>query len=224
VNSAERAGAREVFLISEPKAAAIGAGLPVGDPVASMVVDIGGGTTEVAVISLGDIFTHESLRIAGDALDTAIVQYTRRTYSLDIGYRTAENIKFEIGSAYPLAEEMTAEVRGRDAVAGLPRSATVTSEEIREAIRPTMDNILDAIKKTLENTSPELSSDLLTKGMILVGGGAMLRGLDKLIGEETGLPVNIADEPITAVARGTGILLEDLDLYRDVLWDKELGA
>jgi rod shape-determining protein MreB len=215
---------RVVILISEPKAAAIGAGLPVGDPVASMVVDIGGGTTEVAVISLGDIFTHESLRIAGDALDTAIVQYTRRTYSLDIGYRTAENIKFEIGSAYPLAEEMTAEVRGRDAVAGLPRSATVTSEEIREAIRPTMDNILDAIKKTLENTSPELSSDLLTKGMILVGGGAMLRGLDKLIGEETGLPVNIADEPITAVARGTGILLEDLDLYRDVLWDKELGA
>ncbi|MFQ5713785.1 MAG: rod shape-determining protein [Candidatus Scalinduaceae bacterium] len=222
VNSAERAGAREVFLISEPKAAAIGAGLPVGDPVASMVVDIGGGTTEVAVISLGDIFTHESLRVAGDALDTAIVQYIRRTYSLDIGYRTAENIKFEIGSAHALAEEITTEVRGRDAVAGLPRSASITSEEIREAIRPTIDNILDAVKKTLENTSPELSSDLLTKGMLLVGGGAMLRGLDKLIAEETGLPVNIADEPITAVARGTGILLEDLDLYRDVLWDKEL--
>jgi rod shape-determining protein MreB len=123
-----------------------------------------------------------------------------------------------------LAEEITAEVRGRDAVAGLPRSATVTSEEIREAIRPTIDTILDAVKKTLENTSPELSSDLLTKGMLLVGGGAMLRGLDKLIAEETGLPVNIADEPITAVARGTGILLEDLDLYRDVLWDKELGT
>ena len=222
VSSAERAGAREVFLISEPKAAAIGAGLPVGDPIASMIVDIGGGTTEVAVISLGDIFTHESLRIAGDALDTAIVQYIRRTYSLDIGYRTAENLKFEVGSAYPLDEEMTTEVRGRDAVAGLPRSAAITSEEMREALRPTIENILDAVKKTLENTSPELSSDLLTRGMLLVGGGAMIRGLDKLISEETGLPVKISDEPITAVARGTGILLEDLDLYRDVLWDKEL--
>jgi rod shape-determining protein MreB len=224
VSSAERAGAREVFLISEPKAAAIGAGLPVGDPIASMIVDIGGGTTEVAVISLGDIFTHESLRIAGDALDTAIVQYIRRTYSLDIGYRTAENIKFEIGSAHSMEEEMTTEVRGRDAVAGLPRAAAITSEEIREAIRPTIDNILDAVKKTLENTSPELASDLLTRGMLLVGGGAMIRGLDKLISEETGLPVKIADEPITAVARGTGILLEDLDLYRDVLWDKELES
>ncbi|MFQ5963972.1 MAG: rod shape-determining protein [Candidatus Scalinduaceae bacterium] len=224
VNSAERAGAREVFLISEPKAAAIGAGLPVGEPVASMVVDIGGGTTEVAVTSLGDIFTHESLRIAGDAMDETLVQYIRRTYSLDIGFRTAENIKVKIGSAYPLEEEISAEIRGRDAIAGLPRSATVTSEEIREALRPTIESVLDAIKKTLEKTSPELSSDLLTSGMVLVGGGVMLRGLDKLIAEETGLPVRLADDPITAVARGAGILLEDLDLYKDVLWDKELES
>ncbi len=224
VNSAERAGAREVYLISEPKAAAIGAGLPVGEPVASMIVDIGGGTTEVAVISLGDICAHESLRIAGDAMDEAIVQYVRRTYSLDIGYRTAESIKVEIGSAHKLEEEISAEVRGRDAIAGLPRSVTVTSEEIREALQPATEAILDSIRKTLEKSSPELSSDLLTTGMVLVGGGVMIRGLDKLAEEETGLPVKMADDPITAVARGTGILLEDLDLYKDVLWDKELES
>ncbi len=224
VNSAERAGAREVYLISEPKAAAIGAGLPVGEPVASMIVDIGGGTTEVAVISLGDIFAHESLRVAGDAMDDAIVQYVRRTYSLDIGYRTAESIKIEIGSAYKLEEELSAEVRGRDAIAGLPRSVTITSEEIREALQPATDAILDAIRKTLEKASPELASDLLTTGMVMVGGGVMIRGLDKIAAEETGLPVEMAAEPITAVARGTGILLEDLDLYKDVLWDKELES
>ena len=224
VNSAERAGAREVYLISEPKAAAIGAGLPVGEPVASMIVDIGGGTTEVAVISLGDIFAHESLRVAGDAMDDAIVQFVRRTYSLDIGYRTAESIKVEIGSAYKLEEEISAEVRGRDAIAGLPRAVTITSEEIREALQPATEAILDSIRKTLEQSSPELSSDLLTTGMVMVGGGVMLRGLDKLAEEETGLPVKMADDPITAVARGTGILLEDLDLYKDVLWDKELES
>ncbi len=224
VNSAERAGAREVFLISEPKAAAIGAGLPVGEPVASMVVDIGGGTTEVAVISLGDIFTHQSLRVAGDGMDESIVQYIRRTYSLDIGLRTAENIKIEIGSAYPQEEEITVEVRGRDAIAGLPRSITITSEEIREALHTTIESILDAIKKTLEKASPELASDLLSSGMVMVGGGVMLRGFDKLVAEETGLPVKIAEDPITAVARGTGILLEYVDLYKEVLWDKELES
>lgn len=224
VNSAERAGAREVYLISEPKAAAIGAGLPVGEPVASMIVDIGGGTTEVAVISLGDIFAHESLRVAGDAMDEAIVQYIRRTYSLDIGYRTAENVKVEIGSAYKLEEELTTEVRGRDAIAGLPRAVTITSEEIREALQPKIDAIIDAIRKTLEKASPELASDLLTTGMTMVGGGVMIRGLDKLAAEETGLPVEMSNDPITAVARGTGILLEDLDLYKDVLWDKELES
>jgi len=189
-----------------------------------MIVDIGGGTTEVAVISLGDIFAHESLRVAGDAMDEAIVQFIRRNYSLDIGYRTAESIKVEIGSAFKLDEEITAEVRGRDAIAGLPRAIKVTSEEIREALLPTTDAIIDAIRKTLEKSSPELSSDLLTTGMVLIGGGVMLRGLDKLAAEETGLPVRMADDPITAVARGTGILLEDLDLYKDVLWDKELEA
>ncbi len=224
VNSAERAGAREVYLISEPKAAAIGAGLPVGEPVASMIVDIGGGTTEVEVISLGDIFAHESLRVAGDAMDEAIVQYVRRTYSLDIGYRTAENVKVEIGSAYKLEEELTTEVRGRDAIAGLPRAVTITSEEIREALQPAIDAIMDAIRKTLEKASPELASDLLTTGMTMVGGGVMIRGLDKLAAEETGLPVEMSNDPITAVARGTGILLEDLDLYKDVLWDKELES
>ena len=224
VNSAERAGAREVYLISEPKAAAIGAGLPVGEPVASMIVDIGGGTTEVAVISLGDIFAHESLRVAGDAMDDAIVQYVRRTYSLDIGYRTAESVKVEIGSAYKLEEELTTEVRGRDAIAGLPRAVTITSEEIREALQPATDAILDAIRKTLEKASPELASDLLTTGMVMVGGGVMIRGLDKLAAEETGLPVEMSNDPITAVARGTGILLEDLDLYKDVLWDRELES
>jgi len=224
VNSAERAGAREVYLISEPKAAAIGAGLPVGEPVASMIVDIGGGTTEVAVISLGDIFAHESLRVAGDAMDEVIVQYVRRTYSLDIGFRTAEKIKIEIGSAFKLEEELTTEVRGRDAIAGLPRAVTITSEEIREALLPATDAILDAIRKTLEKASPELASDLLTTGMVMVGGGVMIRGLDKLAAEETGLPVTMAAEPITAVARGTGILLEDLDLYKNVLWDRELES
>lgn len=224
VNSAERSGARQVYLISEPKAAAIGAGLPVGEPIASMVVDIGGGTTEVAVTSLGDIYTHESLRTAGDAMDEAIIQYVRRTFSLDIGFRTAENIKVEVGSAYKLEKEITAEIRGRDAVAGLPRAETITSEELRDALRPTIEKILDAIKKTLEKTSPELASDLLTTGMTLVGGGVMLRGFDKLVAEETGLPVKLADDPITAVARGTGILLEDLDMYKDVLWDKELES
>ena len=157
-------------------------------------------------------------------MDEAIVQFIRRTYSLDIGLRTAENIKIEVGSAYPLEEEISVEVRGRDAVAGLPRAITITSEEIREALQTTMESILDAIKKTLEKASPELASDLLGSGLVMVGGGVMLRGFDKLVAEETGLPVKIADDPITAVARGTGILLEYIDLYKDVLWDKELES
>ncbi|MGR3177996.1 MAG: rod shape-determining protein [Candidatus Anammoxibacter sp.] len=222
VNSAERAGAREVYLISEPKAAAIGVGLPVGEPVASMIVDIGGGTTEVAVITLGDIFTHESLRTAGDEIDEALVQYIKRTYNLDIGYRTAERIKIQIGSAYPLDEEMTMEVKGRDSIAGLPRATTISSEEVRDAISAPIGAIVAAIKSTLEKTSAELSSDLLESGMVMVGGGSQIRGIDKLIAEETGLPVKIADNPMTAVARGTGYLLENLDMYKDVLKDEEL--
>jgi len=224
VNSAERAGAREVYLISEPKAAAIGVGLPVGEPVASMVVDIGGGTTEVAVISLGDIFTHESIRIAGDEFDETIVQYIRKTYNLDIGHRTAEQIKIEIGSAYPLEEELRLEIRGRDAIAGLPRATTITSEEIREALKEPFDKIVGAVKSTLEKTSPELASDLITNGLVLVGGGALIRGLDKLLAQETGLPVQVANDPLTAVARGTGYLLENLDLYKTVLQDEDIHA
>lgn len=221
VNSAERAGAREVYLISEPKAGAIGVGLPVGEPIASMIVDIGGGTTEVAVISLGDIFTHESLRIAGDEIDEAIVHYVKRTYNLEIGYRTAENVKIQIGSAYPLNEELTIEIKGRDAIAGLPRATKVTSEEIREAIKGPINGIVRAIKSTLERTGAELSSDLLESGMVMVGGGSLIRGIDRLIAEETGLPVKIADDPMTAVVRGTGYLLENLEMYKDVLKDEE---
>ncbi|MGQ3684884.1 MAG: rod shape-determining protein [Candidatus Loosdrechtia sp.] len=222
VNSAERAGAREVYLISEPKAAAIGVGLPVAEPVASMIVDIGGGTTEVAVISLGDIFTHESVRVAGDEFDETIVQYVRKTYNLEIGHRTAEQIKIHIGSAYPLDEELTMEVRGRDTIAGLPRATTVTSEEIREALKDPIGKIVLAVKSTLERTAPELASDLITNGLVLVGGGALIRGLDKLLSEDTGLPVQIGNDPLTAVARGTGYLLEHLDLYKSVLQDEDI--
>ena len=224
VNSAERAGAREVYLISEPKAAAIGVGLPVGEPVASMIVDIGGGTTEVAVISLGDIFTHISLRTGGDKIDEALVQYIKRTYNLDIGYRTAEKIKIQIGSAFPLKEELTMEIRGRDSIAGLPRATTIGSEEVREALQGPIIAILDAVKSTLENTGAELSSDLLETGMVMVGGGSQIRGFDKLISEETGLPVKVADDPMTAVVRGTGHLLENIDMYKDVLKDEELQS
>lgn len=224
VNSAERAGAREVYLISEPKAAAIGVGLPVGEPVASMIVDIGGGTTEVAVLSLGDIFTHESIRVAGDEFDETIVQYIRKTYNLDIGHRTAEQIKIEIGSAYPLEEELTMEIRGRDAIAGLPRATTITSEEIRDALRDPFEKIVGAVKSTLEKTSPELASDLITNGLVLVGGGALIRGLDRLLAQETGLPVQVGNDPLTAVARGTGYLLENLDLYKTVLQDEDIHS
>jgi len=221
VNSAERAGAREVYLISEPKAAAIGVGLPVGEPVASMVVDIGGGTTEVAVISLGDIYTHESVRIAGDELDDTIVQYIRKRYSLDIGHPTAERVKIEIGSAHALDKELSTEIRGRDAVSGLPRSQKITSEEIREALKEPFDKIVIAVRNTLERTAPELASDLISNGLVLVGGGALIRGIDRLLIEETGLPVRVAEEPLTAVARGTGYLLEHLDLYKSVLQDED---
>lgn len=224
VNSAERAGAREVYLISEPKAAAIGVRLPVGEPVASMIVDIGGGTTEVAVISLGDIVTHESLRTAGDEIDNSLVQYIKRTYNLDIGYRTAENIKIKIGSAYPLSEELTMEVKGRDAIAGLPRSTVVSSDEIREAMKAPVNSIVTAVKATLERTGAELSADLLETGMVMVGGGSQIRGIDKLISEETGLSVRIAEDPMTAVVRGTGYLLENLEMYKDVLKDEELQS
>ncbi|MDP8264395.1 MAG: rod shape-determining protein [Candidatus Aceula lacicola] len=207
-DSAERAGARSVDLIEEPKAAAVGAGLPVEDPAGNMILDIGGGTTEFAVLSLGGIVNSQSIRIAGDEMDTAIIDYLGKTYNLMIGERTAEEIKIRIGSAYPLDEELTMDVRGRDLISGLPKTITITSVEIREALQPPVRAIVDASKTTLEQTPPELAADLIDRGIVMAGGGSMLRGLDKLIAEETGLPVHIADDPLTAVVLGTGQTLD----------------
>ncbi|MFH1021882.1 MAG: rod shape-determining protein [Planctomycetota bacterium] len=217
VNSAERAGAREVYLIEEPMAAAIGVGMPITEPIGNMIVDIGGGTAEVAVISLAGIVTSESIRVAGDEMDDAIVQYMKRTYNLMIGERTAERIKIEIGSAFPLEKELTMVVKGRDLIAGLPRQATINSEEIREALKEPVNAIVEAVKFTLERTPPELAADLVDRGIIMAGGSSLLRGMDKVISKETGLPVKVADDPITAVARGTGVVLEKLDLLHKVL-------
>lgn len=215
-DSAIHAGAREVWLVEEPIAAAIGVGLPIQDPAANMIIDIGGGTTEMAVISLAGIVFSKSIRIGGDEFDDAIVAHIKKTYNLMIGERTAEDIKIKIGSAYPLDEEMTLEVRGRDLVAGLPKMVTVSSEEIREALSEPIQSIIEAVRMTLERTPPELSSDLIDRGIILAGGGAMLRGLDKLLSEETGLPVHIAEDPLTAVAKGTGMVLSDIKYLKRV--------
>ncbi len=204
IDSAIHAGAREVILIEEPKAAAIGVGLPVYEPIGNMIIDIGGGTTEFAVISLGGIVYAKSIRIAGDELDMAIVEYLRKTYNLMIGERTAEEIKIRIGSAYPLEEELNMDVRGRDLIAGLPKTINITSVEIREALHDPVQTIVDASKSTLEHTPPELAADLIDHGIVMAGGGALLRGLDKRIAEETGLAVHIADDPMTAVVMGTG--------------------
>ncbi len=216
-DSTARAGAREVYLIEEPRAAGIGVGLPIAEPTGSMVVDIGGGTTEVAVLSLGSIVTSISIRVAGDEMDEAIVNHMKRTYNLLIGPQTSERIKIEIGSAYKLDEEMSMEVRGRDLIAGLPRRAVVNSEEIREALKEPVNAIDQAVKLTLEQTEPELSADLVTNGMVLCGGGALLRGIDRVIVEETGLPVVVADDAISAVALGTYMFLEGLDFWKQYL-------
>ncbi len=215
--SAVRAGAREVYLVEEPRAAGIGVGLPVEEPTGSMIVDIGGGTTEVAVLSLGSIVTSMSIRVAGDEMDEAIVNHMKRTYNLLIGPQTAERIKIEIGSAYKLDEEMSMEVRGRDLIAGLPRRAVVNSEEIREALKEPVDAIVQACKLTLEQTEPELAADLVTNGMMIAGGGALLRGIDRVIAEETGLPVKVADDPMLAVVLGTFMFLERLDFWKRYL-------
>jgi len=220
-DAALRAGAREVYLIEQPKAAAIGLGLPVMDPVASMVVDIGGGTTQVAVLSLGDIVTAETIRIAGDEFDEAIMEYMKRAYNLLVGERTAERIKIEIGSVAPLDKELTMEVKGRDMIAQLPRATTVTSEEIREALAEPVKLIVDVIKRTLEQTEPELASDLVDRGMVLTGGGALLRGMDKVVAKETGLAVRVAEDPLSAVALGTGAVLEELDRLKQILESTE---
>ena len=215
--SAERAGAREVHLITEPMAAAIGAGLPIQEPAGNMVVDIGGGTTEVAVISLGGIVVFKSTRTAGDELDNAIIQHIKREYSMFIGERTAEQIKIKIGSAFPMEQEESIEVKGQDLVAGLPKTMSITSEEIRSALEEPVSEIISAIRQTLERTPPELAADIVDRGMILTGGGAMLHGLDRLISEETKLPVIIAEKPINCVVLGAGKALEELDTLREVL-------
>ena len=209
--SALRAGAREVFLVEEPMAAAIGVGIPVQEPSGNMIVDIGGGTTEVAVISLAGVVECRSIRSGGDAMDMALIQYMKRAYSLLIGERTAEQIKIEIGSAYKLEEELSMEVKGRDLMGGLPKTVTISSAEIREALTEPVTRIVEAVRTTLERCPPELSADLIDHGIVLAGGGALLRGIDRLISEETGLPVAVAEDPLTAVANGAGIVLQEMD-------------
>ncbi|MBI3316587.1 MAG: rod shape-determining protein [Candidatus Omnitrophica bacterium] len=214
-DSAERAGARNpVYLVEEPIAAAIGVGLPIHEPAGNMIIDIGGGTTEIAVISLSGIVFSKSIRIGGDEFDDSVMMHLKKTYNLMIGERTAEEIKIRIGSAYPLQEETSLDVKGRDILAGLPKTVTITSEEIREALAEPFSTILEAVRIALERTPPELSADLIDRGLILAGGGALLRGLDKLISEETGLPVHIADDPLTAIALGTGRYLSDFHLLK----------
>jgi len=219
-DSATHAGAREVFLIEEPMAAAIGVGLPVQEPAGNMIVDIGGGTTEVALISLAGIVFSRTVRVGGDEMDECLVQYMKRVYNLMIGERTAEEIKISMGSAYPVEEEVSQEVKGRDLVAGLPKTLTITSEEVREALQEPVSSIIDAIRITLERCPPELSSDLVDRGMILAGGGALLTGVDKLIAEQTGLPVHQADDPLSAVAEGTGVVLNELNFLRRTTSDR----
>ena len=218
--AAEKAGAKRVNIIEEPMAAAIGAGLPTLDATGSMIVDIGGGTSEVAVISLGGIVTSRSVRMAGDEFDNAIVNYIRRKYNLLIGERTAENIKLEIGSAFPSEQESSMEIKGRNLLNGLPENITITSAEVRDALAEPLSRVIEAIKITLEKTPPELSADIIDQGITLAGGGALLRGLDKLINRETGMPVYVAEYPLDCVAEGTGRILENLEKYRDLLTEE----
>jgi len=217
LQSALRAGARRVYLVEEPKAAGIGAGLPIAEPTASMVVDIGGGTTEVAIMSLADIATCESIRVAGDDMDEAIISHMKKTYNLTIGELMSERIKLEIGSAAPVGEPVTMEVRGRDNISGLPRRTTVSSDEIREALQEPVSAIVEAVTRTLERAEPELSADLIENGICLAGGGALLRGMDVVLANATGLDVTIADDPTTCVARGTSIYLENIETWKATL-------
>jgi rod shape-determining protein MreB len=216
-DSAVRAGAREIFLVEEPMAAAIGVGLPIQEPTANMIVDVGGGTTEIAIISLAGIVFSQSIRIGGDEMDSAIIEYIKKNYNLLIGERSSEDIKIKIGSAYPLEEELSLEVKGRDLVAGLPKMVTITSEEVRDALKEPVRSILDIVKVSLERIPPELAADLIERGVVMAGGGSLLRGLDRLIAEETGLPVHIADDPMTAVALGTGKALNEIKYLRRVM-------
>lgn len=217
IEASFQAGAKEAHTVEEPMAAAIGAGLPVEEPTGSMVVDIGGGTTDVAIISLGGIVTSKSLRVGGDEMDEAIINYIKREYNLMIGERTAEEVKIQIGSAFPKAKEETMDIRGRDLVSGLPKTLKITSTEILEALKDPVSSILDAIKLTLEKTPPELAADIMDRGIMLTGGGALLSGIDRLIRQETGMPIQIADQPLDCVALGTGKILEESSLFKRVL-------
>ncbi|MCY3823296.1 MAG: rod shape-determining protein, partial [Nitrospinae bacterium] len=211
-DSAENAGAREVYLIEEPMAAAIGVGLPVEEPGGSMVVDIGGGTTEVAVISLAGIVYSQSVRVGGDEMDEAIISYIKRNYNLLIGERTAEEIKIQVGSAYAIGERKTLEIKGRDLIAAIPKTVLITDEEVRESLSEPVSAIVETVRGALERTPPELAADIVDRGIVLAGGGGLLRGIDVLLKEETGLPVTVAEDPLSAVVMGTGKVLDELDL------------
>jgi rod shape-determining protein MreB len=218
IEAAILAGAKQALVIDEPMAAAVGTGLPIDEARGSMIVDIGGGTTEVAVISLRGIVVSKSIRIAGDEMTEAIISYLRRNYSLLVGESTAEQIKIKLGNAYPLQKEEKMEVRGRDLIDGLPKSITVSSEEIRKALQPVVQEILNTVKSTLEVTPPELSADIIDRGIMLSGGGSLLKNLDKFISQRTGILVNVADDPLSAVALGAGKVLERIDLFKDTLF------
>ena len=217
-DSAERAGAREVYLIAEAMASAVGIGLDIQKPIGNMIVDIGGGTCEIAIISLGGIVLHTSIRIAGDEMDEAIVQYFKKNYNLLIGEKTAELLKCEIGSVMPLEEEITTQVKGRDLIDGIPKTVEVNSAEIREALMDPVNTIVESVRLTLERTPPELASDILDHGILLTGGGSLLRKIDELIQKETQLPANVAEDPLSAVPRGTGKILSDFNRYLKVLF------
>jgi rod shape-determining protein MreB len=217
IDSAESAGVREVYLVAEPMASAIGMGIPVDEPSGNMVIDIGGGTAEIAVIALFGMVCDMSVRIGGDEMDEAIVSYLKKTYNLLIGESTAEKIKIQIGSAFPLEDELEMEVKGRDLVAGIPKTLRITSTEVRDALNEPISTIVEAVKQALEQTPPELSADILDKGIIMTGGSSMLRGLDERLRQETNLPVNVIDEPLTCVARGALKIIENLDKYKPVL-------
>ncbi|MEW5923395.1 MAG: rod shape-determining protein [Candidatus Zixiibacteriota bacterium] len=216
-DSAENAGAREVYLLQEPMAAAIGVGLPVDQPSGFMIIDIGGGTSEIAVIALNGIVNNTSIRIAGDEMNESIIMYLKKNYNLLIGELTAEEIKIRIGSAFPMEKEVSMEIKGRDLVAGVPKNLKLSSVQVREALVEPIDRIVEAVRQSLERTPPELASDILDRGIILTGGGALLKGLDKRLRQETNLPVNVAEDPLTCVVRGTGKVLENMQQYSKVL-------
>lgn len=223
IDSAERAGARRVYLVDEPMAAGIGAGLPITEPTASMIVDVGGGTTEVAIMSLADIATCQSIRVGGDSMDEAVINHLKKTYNLLIGEARAEKVKIQIGSAAPLEEEMTMEIAGRDTISGLPRKIVITSEEIREALREPIASIINTVTATLEKAEPELAADLIDNGICICGGGSLLRGMDTVIANATGLKVQRAEDPLSCVARGTSVYLENLELWKDTMDHGEYG-